>query len=49
MLSLDLMVDSTRVPVIIDWLDNDTTTINPSGAERDQYSFFSRRGFPTTI
>ena len=32
MLSLDLLFDSSRLPVIIDWLDNDTTTINPSGA-----------------
>ena len=46
MLSLDLLFDSNRVPVIIDWLDNDNNTINPSGAERDQYSFFNPPRFP---
>lgn len=44
--SLDLVVDSSRVPVIVDWLDKDDSTINSSGAERVQYSLYEPPRFP---
>ncbi len=44
--SLDYAVDSSRVAVIIDWLDKDDSAINPSGAERSEYSIYDPPRFP---
>jgi general secretion pathway protein K len=44
--SLDYAVDSSRVAVIIDWLDKDDSAINSSGAERSEYSIYDPPRFP---
>lgn len=44
--SLGIPVDSSRVPVIIDWLDKDDSAINTSGAERSEYSLYDPPRFP---
>ena len=44
--SLDIPVDGSRVAVIIDWLDKDNSSINPSGAERSEYSLYDPPRFP---
>jgi len=44
--SLDYAVDGSRVAVIIDWLDKDDSAINPSGAERSEYSIYDPPRFP---
>ncbi len=44
--SLDIPVDGSRVAVIIDWLDKDDSSINPSGAERSEYSLYDPPRFP---
>jgi general secretion pathway protein K len=44
--SLDYAVDGPRVAVIIDWLDKDDSAINPSGAERSEYSIYDPPRFP---
>jgi len=44
--SLDIPVDASRVAVIIDWLDKDDSAINPSGAERSEYSLYEPPRFP---
>ncbi|MGB0449202.1 MAG: type II secretion system minor pseudopilin GspK [Porticoccaceae bacterium] len=44
--SLDYAVDGSRIAVIIDWLDKDDSPINPSGAERSEYSIYDPPRFP---
>lgn len=44
--SLDIPIDGSRVAVIIDWLDKDNSSINPSGAERSEYSLYDPPRFP---
>ena len=44
--SVDIPVDGSSVAVIIDWLDKDDSAINPSGAERAEYSIYNPPRFP---
>lgn len=44
--SLDYAVDGSHIAVIIDWLDKDDSAINPSGAERSEYSIYDPPRFP---
>ena len=43
---MDYLVDQSRVPVIIDWLDIGDGLINPAGAEQTDYSNYSPQRFP---
>lgn len=44
--SMDYFVDSSKVAVIVDWLDKNDSRVTPSGAERPEYSFYEPARFP---
>jgi general secretion pathway protein K len=44
--SLGYSVDASKVAVIVDWLDKNDSTVDPSGAEQSEYSIYKPPRFP---